>query len=118
MLMSEVLELLNRLGVSSRLRGSQFLAYAVTLCVQDESYLRAVTTRLYPKVAQHFSTTAANIEKSISSTILNIYDRGNRALLEEIAEHELTLKPSNSECLAILSEAYQLGLPCLTEKNK
>ena len=41
MLMSEVLELLNRLGVSSRLRGSQFLAYAVTLCVQDESYLRA-----------------------------------------------------------------------------
>ena len=116
--MTEVLELLTRLGISSRLHGSQFLAYAVTLCIQDESYLRAVTTRLYPKVARHFSTTEANVEKSISSTILNIYDRGNRALLEQIAEHELKNKPSNSECLAILSEAYQLQLPCLTPTDK
>ena len=118
MFMTEVLELLTRLGVSSHLHGSQFLAYAVTLCIQDESYLRAVTTRLYPKVARHFSTTEANVEKSISSTILNIYDRGNRALLEQIAEHELKNKPSNSECLAILSEAYQLQLPCLTPTDK
>ncbi len=111
--MTEILGLLTQLGISAHLHGSQFLAYAVSLCLQEEPFLRAVTTKLYPKVAQHFSTSPINVEKSISFVIQQIYTNGNRKLLEQIAEHPLVTKPSNSEFLAILYEAFKLKMPCL-----
>lgn len=49
--MDKIKQLILRLGIRSTYKGFLYLAYALTLCMQDESYLLSIYTRLYADVA-------------------------------------------------------------------
>lgn len=72
---SEVYRLLTGLCVPTRLRGFAYLMTAISLCVEDYSYLWTMTERLYPTVARVYETSASSVERSIRSAIIAAFSR-------------------------------------------
>jgi two-component system response regulator (stage 0 sporulation protein A) len=58
---------LMRNGVRLTSKGFEYIVYAIELCKEDESYLRAITTRLYPKIAEQFNDTPTRVERAMRS---------------------------------------------------
>lgn len=94
--------LLLRLNIPSTILGHKYLAYALRLCMHDDSYLTSVYKSLYVEVARHYKTTRCNVEHCIRTAIQHCWDHGDTALLSEIALYPLTDKPTNSEFIDIL----------------
>lgn len=97
-----VKDLLCVLGIPIKYLGHRYLDYAVELAMDDESVLSAVTTQLYPAIASHFGTTAAAVNRNMRTAIDHCWERGNRALLDQIAGYPLRYRPSVSEFLSLL----------------
>ena len=57
------------LGVPMNLRGFDYLTSAITLAVCDPSFLHGVTKRLYPAVAEAYSTNQCCVERNIRTAI-------------------------------------------------
>lgn len=103
-LLSEIYDLLYRLGLTANYTGFFHTAYAVYLCIEDPERLLLVTKWLYPEVARHYGTNWKAVERNIR-TANCIAWRKNRPLLEELAHQPLADKPKNAQLLAILSSA-------------
>ena len=58
-------DLFKELGCSANRCGYEQAAYAIKLVVSDDTYLRAVSKRLYPDVAKRFNTTPSRAERNI-----------------------------------------------------
>ena len=78
--------LLNRLGLTANYTGFFQTAYAVALCAEEPERLRLVTKWVYPEVARRFKTTQAAVERNVR-TAGSVIWKGNRRLLEELAQH-------------------------------
>ena len=61
--------LLNK-GIQPHLKGFDYLLDAIRLCQKDKTYLRAITTRLYPDVAKMNNDTASKTERAIRHAII------------------------------------------------
>lgn len=94
--------LIRSLGIGATYRGYRYLSYAILLCLEDENYLLSVSKLLYPEVARAYSTTDCSVERNLRTIIKICWERGNRNLLEEMAMHPLTCKPTSGEFLDIL----------------
>ena len=53
----KIQNLLLRLGINSTYLGHKYLAYALSLCIQNEDYLTSVYKVLCMEVATHYATT-------------------------------------------------------------
>lgn len=94
--------LIRSLGIGATYRGYRYLCYAVSLCLQDEEYLLSISKLLYPKIAKEFNTTLSSVERDIRTVIQVCWDRGNKNLLQDIALHPLSSRPTAGEFLDIL----------------
>ena len=104
-----VKDLLCILGIPIKYLGHRYLDYAVELAMADESILSAATIRLYPAIAQQFGTTAAAVNRNMRTAIDHCWERGNRALLDQIAGYPLRYRPSVSEFLSLLVAYLRRG---------
>ncbi|WP_243149250.1 sporulation initiation factor Spo0A C-terminal domain-containing protein [Colidextribacter sp. OB.20] len=102
--MTDIHDLLYRLGVTANYTGFFHTAYAVSLCVEQPDRLLLVTKWLYPEVAKQYNTNWKAVERNIR-TVDNIIWEKNRPLLEELAHGPLTQKPRNAQLLSILAAA-------------
>lgn len=102
--MTEIYDLLYRLGVTANYRGFFHTAYAVLLCMEQPERLSLVTKWLYPEIAKQNGTSWKAVERNIR-TVGDIIWRENRSLLEEVAHRRLEKKPRNAQLLAILLSA-------------
>lgn len=100
--MTEVYDLLYRLGVTANYTGFFHMAYAVSLCVEQPDRLLLVTKWLYPEVAKRYGANWKAVERNIR-TVSGIIWREGRPLLEELAHRRLEQKPRNAQMLAILA---------------
>lgn len=100
--MDKIKQLILSLGIRSTYQGFRYLCYALSLCIEDEDYLLAVYTRLYPDVAKHFDANPDNVEHCLRTAISCCWNKGNRKLLIEMAGYEPMDKPTNGEFLDIL----------------
>lgn len=100
--MTDIYDLLYRLGVTANYTGFFHTAYAVSLCVEQPDKLLLVTKWLYPEVAKQYQTKWKAVERNIR-TVGGIIWRENRPLLEELARHPLEQKPRSAQLLAILA---------------
>lgn len=66
--------LLLQLGVPATLDGYRYLSFAIAACAADASLLQALTTRLYPLVAQTCDSTPARVERSMRYTVERVFD--------------------------------------------
>ncbi len=100
--LTEVYDLLYRLGVTANYTGFFQTSYAVLLCAEQPERLLFVTKWLYPEVAKRYRTKWTVVERNIR-TVGDIIWRKNRPLLEHLAHGSLAQKPRNAHLLAILA---------------
>lgn len=98
----KIQNLLLRLGINSTYLGHKYLAYALSLCIQNEDYLTSVYKVLCMEVATHYATTCFNVEHCLRTAIKHCWEQGNSALLKEVAMYPLTDKPTNGQFIDIL----------------
>ena len=102
-------QLLVRLGIPGNYLGHGYLIAALTLCLEHEEYLHALTKQLYPSVAKQFQTTSYSVERNLRTVIQYCWTRGNRRFLEEIAGYPLLDQPSPGLFLSILLNYLRLS---------
>ena len=100
--MTAVCGLLDGLGMRRRYRGFLYLAYAVTLALEDEDRLYGLTKRLYPEVARRFRTKPGSVERDIRTLIGAFWQNGDRTALSRLAHRKLLTRPSVGEMIDIL----------------
>ena len=103
--LSMIYDLLCRLGVAARYTGFFHVSYAVYLAVRQPERLLLVTKWLYPEVAAHYHTTWQCVERNIR-TISAVAWQAQRPLLESMAGHPLTKRPTATAFLAILASCF------------
>lgn len=103
---SEIYDLLYRIGVTANYTGFFQTAYAVYLAVQQPDRLLLVTKWLYPEVAKHYKTNWTSVVRNIQ-TVAEIAWNTNRDYLEYIAKKPLPCRPSCSCFLALLTMHFQ-----------
>ena len=97
----DILNLLNRLGISANYTGFFQTACAVKLCRTEPERLLLVTKKVYPEVARLCGTSWSAVERNIR-TACGIAWENNRHLLERLAHKPLQRKPNTAQFLAIL----------------
>lgn len=73
--------LLLRLGISPNLVGYKYLKETIKLVYLDDNYLRKITTKLYPIVADKYNTTVASVERGIRHSICVTFQKSDVELL-------------------------------------
>lgn len=106
--MTDIYDLLCRLGATANYTGFFHTAYAVSLCVEQPDRLLLVTKWLYPEVAKQYGTNWKAVERNIRAVSCIIWREG-RPLLEELAHRHLEQKPRNAQMLAILASSLGTG---------
>lgn len=99
--------ILRDLAIPADLKGYTHLRTAIKLCVKDESYLHAITKRLYPDVAKEHKDTATRVERSMRHAIEVCYGRCDEKILEHYIGHctsPVTGKVTVSEFVACIAE--------------
>ena len=110
-LLREICMTLFVLGVPAHVNGYAFLIDAIALVYQDPTYLRAVTSRLYPEIAQHNNTTPLRVERSIRNAIEIAFRRADIDTLKEYFGNTISQekgKATNSEFIA--TAARRIGI--------
>lgn len=102
--LTNVYDLLYRLGVIANSTSFFHTAYAVLLCAEQPERLLLVTKWLYPEVAKRYRTKWTAVERSIR-TVGDIIWQKNRPLLEQMAHGPLVQKPGNTQLLVILANS-------------
>ncbi len=106
---SEIYDILYRLGVTANYAGFFHTSYAVTLAVQQPERLLMVTKWLYPDVAKKYDTNWSCVERNIR-TAAAVAWKHNRPLMEQLARRSLPRRPTASQFLAMLT-AHLIGMP-------
>lgn len=102
-------KLLWSFGVNRRYRGFDQVAYGLELSINDISRLEHITKDLYPDIAKRFHTSRECVERNIRTLEDNIWEYGNRKLLQKISPMSLESKPTSTIFFKILTE-YLLSL--------
>lgn len=105
-ILSEIYDLLYRLGLTANYTAFFHTSYAVLLCIQAPEKLLLVTKYLYPEVAKQYGTNWRAVERNLR-TAGGIIWKSNRPLLESLARRPLPEKPRPAQLLAILSAALE-----------
>lgn len=100
--LTQVRQLMQRLGITANYTGYFHAAHAVMLSAQQPERLLLITKWIYPDVAKHYHTTWRSVERNIR-TISKLAWETNRPELERMAQHTLPNRPSAGVFLAILT---------------
>ena len=65
MVLTEIYDLLYRLGITANYTGFFHMGYAVKLCCERPERLLMVTKWVYPEVAKHYQTNGRAVERNI-----------------------------------------------------
>ncbi len=102
----QVYEILKRIGVPFANKGYDYLKRAVLLTSNDVSYLRSITTKLYPAIAKEFGTTSSRVERAIRHAIERAFDRTDPETISSIVGNWDLKKsrPANAQFIGGLVE--------------
>lgn len=106
--MTDIYDLLYRLGVTANYTGFFHTAYAVSLCAEQPERLLLVTKWLYPEVAKQYKTNWKAVERNLRRVVCTAWQE-NRPLLEQLAHRPLSQKPRTAQFLAILTASLDTG---------
>ena len=115
--MTDIYDLLYRLGATANYTGFFHSAYAISLCVEQPDRRLLVTKWLYPEVAKQYNTSWRAVERNIR-TAGNIIWQENGPLLEYLARRPLVQKPKNAQLLAILASSVDMDSFMKYEHNR
>ena len=99
---------LKKVGVRRHYRGYPRLVYAISLVLEDEHRLEAITKEVYMPVAEKYRCSWKSVERSLR-TMRDMIWREKREALGEITGFELTEPPRESYLLEILATFVKYG---------
>lgn len=105
-----ICRVLRDLGVPEHLSGYLYLVEAIELVIMDPSYLRRITTALYPDVAKKYRSTPSQTERAIRHAIETAWSRCDLDTLSYYFGNTVSPvkgKPVNSEFIACVSNAIR-----------
>ncbi|HAS37448.1 MAG TPA: sporulation initiation factor Spo0A [Ruminococcaceae bacterium] len=102
----EIQAILRKLGICSTYRGYKAMVIALTLALEDEDRLNAITREIYAETARQLDSTPSAVEKNLRTVVMRAWDI-NRTDLERMAGYRLEAMPSVSEFLDILFNYIQ-----------
>lgn len=123
MLYREVCNTLLSLGVPAHVRGYRYLISAITLVVEDPTYLNKITGRLYPEVAAENDIKPQCVERSIRNAIEMTFNKGDTKALQSYfgtAVDPNSGKLTNSSFIATtaLKIRLELGIADTAKKSR
>lgn len=109
---TKITNLLNELEIPYHCKGYENLKAAITLAVENEDLLGAVTKELYPEVARINKTTPIGVERSIRNAIdLSWRKKGTNGATDGKLFHFTYTgrkgRPTNRQFIAISSNAIR-----------
>lgn len=96
--------LLRRIGMRSTYSGYNYLAYAITLTIENQNYLRKVTKNLYVVIGEKYGVTSQCVESAMRTLITSYWNLYGDRILSRILGYPLYDKPTASEFVSILSD--------------
>ncbi len=108
----KITSILTRIGVPCSVLGFRYLREAIALVVKDYDLVYAITSELYPKVAEIFNVTPGRVERAIRHAIEAAWDRGGLDDQAEIFGNTVSPnkgKPTNSEFIALIADRIIRG---------
>ena len=112
-----VTELIHKAGVPPHIKGYRYIRTGVLECLNDKTLLDSITKRLYPIIAERYSTTSTRVERAIRHAIESAWDRGNS---EDIcrcfgySSAAFSMRPTNAEFIAMAVDRVMLRLRTAT----
>ena len=98
-------------GIPAHIKGYQFLREAIKMAVNDPMVVNNITKKLYPGIAEVYSTTASKVERAIRHAIEVAWNRGKLDTLEALFSYTISTgkgKPTNSEFIALVADTIRL----------
>lgn len=102
--MKQTAYLLRRLGLRSIYSGYNYLAYAIVLTLENDTYLRKVTKNLYVAVGEKYGVSNHSVEAALRTLITNYWNQNGDRILSKLLGYRLYDKPTASELISILSD--------------
>lgn len=103
--------LLKEIGIPANILGYRYVREAVALTYKDPSYIRKITTLLYPTLAKTFDSAPLRVERAIRHAIELAWDRGNTEVFNKYFGYTIDSsrgKPTNSEFISMMADYLQL----------
>ena len=109
----EVTKQLHDMGMPAHLQGFDYLREAVMRCVREPDMVRALTTRLYPGVAEMFSTTPSRAERAMRHAVEVAFDRGELERLHALFGCTVRAdkgRPTLGEFIGLVADTLRLRM--------
>ena len=98
-------------GIPAHIKGYQFLREAIKMAIENPDIINSITKRLYPSVAERFSTSPSKVERAIRHAIEVAWNRGkieNINSLFGVRVYSHNEKPTNGEFIALVADKMLL----------
>ncbi len=95
------------IGIPAHIKGYQFLREAVKLAVNDPDIIASITKRLYPAIAEKFSTSSSKVERGMRHAIEVAWNRGKIENINNLFGLQIygaNDKPTNGELIALIAD--------------
>lgn len=106
-----VTNFLHSLSMPAHLLGYKYLRSAIIHVVDDAGMLDMVTKKLYPTIAEEFSTTTSCVDRSMRNAIKVSWERGNKNTLRSVfgfTNEDSPYCPTVSEFVAMIADDIRL----------
>lgn len=107
----KISKILKQLGITPNILGYKYSKEAITMVLEDDTALRAITKTLYPEIGKRFNATSSSVERAIRHAAQRMTIRGDLELIEEIFANSVSANtgyPTNSEFIACVVEYIKL----------
>lgn len=98
-------------GIPAHIKGYQFLREAIKLTINDPKIINNITKRLYPSIADIFSTSASKVERAIRHAIEVAWNKGKIENINDVfglRVYDTNEKPTNGEFIALVADKMLL----------
>lgn len=103
----EIQNLLLRAGVPANLKGFVYLKEAIQMIYEDMNLTGAITTIIYPNIAEKYVTKATRVERAIRHSISLAWNDGENIFFEKMFHDTLDVRhhrPTNGQFMFLLAE--------------
>ncbi len=98
-------------GIPAHIKGYYFLREAIKMAIETPEVVNSITKKLYPSIAERFSTSASKVERAIRHAIEVAWNRGkieNINAVFGVKVYSNNEKPTNGEFIALVADKMLL----------
>lgn len=107
----KITDIFMTVGIPAHIKGFQFLREAIKLAIDCPEVINSITKRLYPEVAERFSTSPSKVERAIRHAIEVAWNKGKIENVNSVFGVRIyngNEKPTNGEFIALVADKLLL----------